>query len=61
MQTVDLNHAQHFVFQLESVVGIEEVVLCKEGVGYVLWMGMKGAGLGASCSLYLEVACPRSP
>jgi hypothetical protein len=30
---VDLNPPQHFVFDLESIAGIEEIVLCKEGVG----------------------------
>jgi hypothetical protein len=40
-----MNPTQHFVFDLERVAGIEEVVLCKEGVGDVLRMGMESAGL----------------
>ena len=43
--SVDMNPTQHFVFDLERVAGIEEVVLCKEGVGNVLRMGMESAGL----------------
>ena len=41
---IDLNSAEHFVFDLECIAGIEEVVLSKERVGHAFGMGMESAG-----------------
>ena len=40
---IDLYAAEHFVFDLKCVAGIEEVVLSKEWSGDPIGMGMEGA------------------